>query len=191
MKRTLGGLAAIFCLILLLLRPDLALTGAQKGLLLWANVVLPTLLPFMICSGAIVAFNGIPLLTKPFSPILSASASVRAGKFCIYHRPFVRLSHGCPDGQLLFGRRTHPPGRGPVSPRHLQPSQPHVYSGLCMRPGSTALFQSGRLSSLAFSCRSLSSHSPGLLSGWKMVSSGLGRTAGAAGIPSAAGSLFL
>ena len=72
MKRTLGGLAAIFCLILLLLRPDLALTGAQKGLLLWANVVLPTLLPFMICSGAIVAFNGIPLLTKPFSPILSS-----------------------------------------------------------------------------------------------------------------------
>lgn len=71
MKHSLGGLGAVFCLILLLIRPALALTGARNGLLLWANVVLPTLLPFMICSGMIVALNSVPLLTKPFFPFLS------------------------------------------------------------------------------------------------------------------------
>lgn len=71
MKHSLGGLGAVFCLVLLLSHPALALSGARKGLLLWANVVLPTLLPFMICSGIIVALNGIPLLTRPFFPLLS------------------------------------------------------------------------------------------------------------------------
>lgn len=71
MKHSLGGLGAVFCLILLLACPALALTGARNGLLLWADVVLPTLLPFMICSGMIVALNGVPLLTKPLFPFLS------------------------------------------------------------------------------------------------------------------------
>ena len=81
MKHSLGGFGAVFCLILLLACPALALTGARNGLLLWADVVLPTLLPFMICSGMIVALNGVPLLTKPlfpFYPVLWACPSREA-----------------------------------------------------------------------------------------------------------------
>ena len=60
----------ILILCLFLWRPDISLTGAKNGLTLWAGVILPTLLPFMICSGAIVSFGGISLFTKPFRPIL-------------------------------------------------------------------------------------------------------------------------
>lgn len=71
MKKSIGGILSVLCLLLLLFNPSLALTGARQGLLLWADVVLPTLLPFMICSGIIVALDAIPILTGPFSPFLS------------------------------------------------------------------------------------------------------------------------
>ena len=71
MKKSIGGILSVFCLLMLLFHPSLAYAGASQGLLLWAQVVLPTLLPFMICSGAIAALGGIPILTGPFRPLLS------------------------------------------------------------------------------------------------------------------------
>lgn len=71
MKKTIPAVLAVLCLLMLLSQPGLAYAGACRGLLLWAQVVLPTLLPFMICSGAIAALGGIPILTRPFKPILS------------------------------------------------------------------------------------------------------------------------
>ena len=71
MKQYIGGILPVLCLLMLLAHPSLACAGASQGLLLWAQVVLPTLLPFMICSGTIAALNGIPLLTGPFRPLLS------------------------------------------------------------------------------------------------------------------------
>ncbi len=58
----------VLCLLLLLARPALAFSGAKNGLVLWGTVVLPTLLPFMICSGVIVALDGVGILIKPFAP---------------------------------------------------------------------------------------------------------------------------
>ena len=58
-------------LLLLLWQPSISLEGAKDGLNLWACVVLPTLLPFMLCSTAVVSSGGIPLLTAPFKPFLS------------------------------------------------------------------------------------------------------------------------
>lgn len=43
----------ILFLILLLSFPALAVEGAANGLLLWFNVILPTLAPFIICTQAI------------------------------------------------------------------------------------------------------------------------------------------
>ena len=71
MKKSIGGILAVLCLLMLLSHPGLALEGARQGLILWGNVVLPTLLPFMICSGVIVAMDAIHILTGPFKPILS------------------------------------------------------------------------------------------------------------------------
>ncbi|MFR5602490.1 MAG: nucleoside recognition protein, partial [Lachnospiraceae bacterium] len=70
MKKSLLSAIAVVSLLFLLWQPKLASYGASQGLILWANVVLPTLLPFMICSNAIVALGGIPLLIWPFAPVL-------------------------------------------------------------------------------------------------------------------------
>ena len=70
MKKSFPPAAAIMVLLLLLTHPSLSLEGARNGLLLWYQTVLPTLLPFMICSNAIVSLGGIRLITAPLRPIL-------------------------------------------------------------------------------------------------------------------------
>lgn len=70
MKKSILPILPILTLILLLTHPALACTGAKNGLLLWWSVVLPTLLPFMLCSSLLVAWGGVPLLVKPVAPLL-------------------------------------------------------------------------------------------------------------------------
>lgn len=70
MKKSVPPAIAILILFLLLTHPSLSLEGARSGLLLWYQTVLPTLLPFMICSNVIVSLGGIRLLTAPLKPVL-------------------------------------------------------------------------------------------------------------------------
>lgn len=82
----------ILLLILLLLFPSLSIQGACNGILLWFQVVLPTLAPFMICTYMITALGGIRLLMSPLSPIfaslfhltLSGSYILLCGLLCGY-----------------------------------------------------------------------------------------------------------
>lgn len=91
MKQRLRSLIPIFILILLLSRPALSFEGARNGLLLWFNVVLPTLFPFMVFSSLLVARGGIPLLLSPLSGLLkwlrlsqSGGYSLLTGLLCGY-----------------------------------------------------------------------------------------------------------
>lgn len=70
MKKSFFRLLSIGVLILFLLSPKTAYEGARNGLLLWGSVVVPTLLPFMICSNVIVALNAIRLLIFPVRGLL-------------------------------------------------------------------------------------------------------------------------
>lgn len=70
MKKSICGGLSVVLLLLLLWQPVLAFEGAKNGLLLWSQTVLPTLLPFMICSNVIVALDAIGLLTFPVRPLL-------------------------------------------------------------------------------------------------------------------------
>lgn len=70
MKKSFFRFCSVAILCLLLLSPATAAQGAKNGLLLWAGVVLPALLPFMICSNVIVALNAIRLLILPFRFLL-------------------------------------------------------------------------------------------------------------------------
>lgn len=56
----------------LLCFPSLSIQGASHGLLLWFNVVLPTLAPFIICTQMVVSLGGVPLLMKPLAPLSRA-----------------------------------------------------------------------------------------------------------------------
>ena len=48
----------IFLFIIMLLSPEVALRGAKSGLLLWFNVIIPSLLPAIIISNMIVSVYG-------------------------------------------------------------------------------------------------------------------------------------
>ncbi|MGL5435411.1 MAG: nucleoside recognition protein [Lachnospiraceae bacterium] len=56
----------IILLGLLLLFPAYSIQGASSGILLWFQVVLPTLAPFIICTQMVVALDGVDLLVRPF-----------------------------------------------------------------------------------------------------------------------------
>lgn len=71
MKKSILPLFAVSILLCLLFQPSLAFQGAKNGLLLWAGVVVPTLLPFMLCVSFVTAVGGIGLITKPVFPIFS------------------------------------------------------------------------------------------------------------------------
>ena len=66
MKKSMIRAASVAVLLLLLWKPELSARGARNGLILWADVVLPALLPFMVCSNIIVSLDAIHLLTRPF-----------------------------------------------------------------------------------------------------------------------------
>ena len=60
-----------FCLclmIFLLLHPQDALAAAKDGLSLWLNVMIPTLLPFLILTGILLKTGNIQKLLRPLSP---------------------------------------------------------------------------------------------------------------------------
>ena len=91
MKKSILPVIPVLILILLLMRPALAFDGAKSGLLLWFNVVLPTLLPFMLCSSLLVAWGGVPLITRPFAPLFrllglsdKGSYALMSGLLCGY-----------------------------------------------------------------------------------------------------------
>ena len=67
------------------------LRAHETVLLLWFHTVLPTLLPFMLCSSAIVAFGAVPAITRPLAPLFSrlslsenGSYALMAGILCGY-----------------------------------------------------------------------------------------------------------
>ncbi len=70
-KKMASALLPALILILLLSHPHLSASGAQKGLLLWFNTVLPTLFPFMLFSRLLAERGGVRLLLAPFQPLLN------------------------------------------------------------------------------------------------------------------------
>lgn len=81
MKKSILPVFPILVLLLLLLFPSISFEGAKNGLLLWFNVVLPTLLPFMLCSGVIVAWGGVRYLTRPLMPLFRLFHLSEAGGY--------------------------------------------------------------------------------------------------------------
>ena len=69
MKKIIAILFTISLFILILLYPQVALQGANEGASLWANAVLPALLPFSITMGLLQACGISTLLGSLLSPI--------------------------------------------------------------------------------------------------------------------------
>lgn len=65
MKRKIIIFFYICLLFFLLFHPKEALTGVKNGLGLWLNIMIPTLLPFLILTGALLKTGNIRKLLKP------------------------------------------------------------------------------------------------------------------------------
>lgn len=84
MKRYFTSLCVIALFVLMLLFPQPVFKGASSGLLLWFNVILPTLLPFMIVSNLLIGTPAIDAISKVFGPFLCRLFGVtRYGSFAI------------------------------------------------------------------------------------------------------------
>ncbi len=67
-KNTLLTSLLMLLMLTILLFPELSIASAQKGLLLWFNKVLPSLLPFMIFINILVPLDGLRKLTTLSTP---------------------------------------------------------------------------------------------------------------------------
>jgi sporulation integral membrane protein YlbJ len=80
MRIILVRIACILFFLLLLFFPQIAVSGASSGLLLWYQTVLPTLLPAMILAELLLRIHGDIYLTK------------------LFHRPLEKLFHCSRNG---------------------------------------------------------------------------------------------
>ncbi len=132
------ALLSVLTLLLMLTHPALTLSGARDGLLLWSRTVLPTLLPFMICSNVIVSAGGLPLLMTPLRPLLGGLFGLSdAGGYVLV----TGLLCGCPMGAktcaefLKEGRISRPEARYLLAiANHPSPMFVLGYIGTCLSP---------------------------------------------------------
>lgn len=95
MKRYIFASVSILLFLFMLLFPGLVFQGAETGLLLWFQTVLPTLLPFFIVSNLLIRTDAalwlsrltFPVLGRLFTVSLYGAFAMITGFFC-----------GCPMG---------------------------------------------------------------------------------------------
>ncbi len=95
----LKNIIIIFALLIILF-PETSLEGAQSGLLLWFNTVLPTLLPFMIMSNLLVNLGFAHALGRLLYPFMKFTFKVSPeGCYPI----LIGLLSGMPVGAKTIG----------------------------------------------------------------------------------------
>ncbi len=73
---------SIFCLLLFF--PEITLNASRKGLALWYDTLIPTLLPFLIISQLLMQSNLIEFFQKPLAPVCRYLFHIsESGIFCI------------------------------------------------------------------------------------------------------------
>lgn len=69
MKKTVYSITILSILLFIFLYPAESVTAAKGGLLLWFNVIIPNLLPFIILSNLIISLDAASYITFLFAPI--------------------------------------------------------------------------------------------------------------------------
>lgn len=65
------GIIAVLLFISMLLSPRSVFSGAEEGLLLWFQIVFPTLFPFMLVSALMLAGGGLSVISGVFGKVFS------------------------------------------------------------------------------------------------------------------------
>ena len=70
MKHLLSAIFFLFVFFIMLLFPSVTLYGASNGLLLWFQILIPTLLPFLIITNLLIQSNSISCIVKFIGPFI-------------------------------------------------------------------------------------------------------------------------
>lgn len=81
MRRKLFIVASVLFVLLFVLFPDISSKGAENGLLLWFNVIIPSLCPFMIISTMLIKLDVTSFISNMFYPV--------------FHKVFGLSKNGC------------------------------------------------------------------------------------------------
>ena len=92
MNQIMTGAAVVLIFIFMLLSPQEVFDGAADGLLLWFQIIIPTLFPFMLISNLLIESGGIRLIarvtgrffTRIFGTSPYGSYAVLTGFLCGY-----------------------------------------------------------------------------------------------------------
>lgn len=92
MKRNLAGIGIVILFAIMLISPKAVFNGASEGLLLWFQIILPTLFPFIIITNLLVCTDSIhyisgavgAVLKKIFKVSDNGSFAIITGFLCGY-----------------------------------------------------------------------------------------------------------
>lgn len=111
MRSGVMRLGVIGVFVLMLLFPREVFAGAETGLLLWFNSVLPTLLPFLILSGLLIRTRAVDLIVRVTGPVLKplfgvsdyGSFAVVTGFLCGYPMGSKVTTDLLKEGRISLG----------------------------------------------------------------------------------------
>ena len=92
MKHLLSAIFFLFLFFVMLLFPSETFRGASNGLLLWFQILVPTLLPFLVLTNLLIRTTSITYIVKIIGPFIQkffhvssyGSFAVLAGFLCGY-----------------------------------------------------------------------------------------------------------
>ncbi|NLG04975.1 MAG: hypothetical protein GX567_14255 [Clostridia bacterium] len=99
MKKLVQSMFLIVSILLCILYPKLTINGSVKGLQLWFNILLPSLLPYMILINLLKSCNGIGVIGTFLYPVFGRLFKIsRLGCSTL----IIGLLCGCPMGAKLL-----------------------------------------------------------------------------------------
>lgn len=92
MKRNLAGIGIVVLFAVMLISPKAVFNGASEGLLLWFQIILPTLFPFILITNLLLYTDSIHYISNAVGPVLcrlfkvseNGSFAVIVGFLCGY-----------------------------------------------------------------------------------------------------------
>lgn len=84
MNRNLKGIGIVLLFIIMLVSPKAVFTGASEGLLLWFQIILPTLFPFLLITNLLLTTGNMHLISSAFGTVLTRIFHVSSnGSFAV------------------------------------------------------------------------------------------------------------
>lgn len=84
MHRNFTGIGIVFLFMIMLVCPKAVFTGASEGLLLWFQIILPTLFPFVLITNLLLVTGNIHYISSAFGKVLSRLFAVSMnGSFAV------------------------------------------------------------------------------------------------------------